>query len=232
MALMDPVELANLVQRLRDGDDSVAEEIILEFRGLARSLSRHAVARHPERADDIRAAATLGLVQAVRWARERMYDNNIGPYITTTVRSFIRRYLEQDHMIRIPKDEWKRMIEALQLDELDDWERMRAQKTFYTAFLVISPSSDDGSFLEETPALAVDDKDMSTIRDICDYLRLSYYEMELVHRRMENYTLDEIAAILNKGKTTIYDDIKRIQNRYRIVQRAHPNLPAPPPEVL
>ncbi len=232
VTLMDAEELETLVQTLRDGDDSVREEIILEFQGLARSLARHAVARHPQRADDIRAAAAFGLVQAVCWARERMYNNCIGPYITTTVRRFIRDFLERDHMIRVPRKEWMKMIKELDLENLDDWERMRVERTFYTAFLVISPSTEDGGgFLEETPSLAVDDKDMSTIRDICDHLRLSIYEAQLIQKRMENYTLDEIALTLRKGKTTIYDDLKRIQRRYRIIQRTHPNLPTPPPEV-
>ena len=231
VTLMDAVELETLVQALRDGDDSVRDEIILEFQGLARSLARHAVARHPQRADDIRAAAVFGLVQAVCWARERMYNNYIGPYITITVRRFIRDFLERDHMIRVPRKEWMKMIKELDLEELDDWHRMRVERTFYTAFLVISPSTDEGSFLEETPSLAVDDKDMSTIRDICDHLRLSYYEAELIQKRMENYTLDEIALTFRKGKATIFDDLRRIQRRYRIIQRTHPNLPAPPPEV-
>lgn len=232
MALMDATKLETLVQALRDGDDSVKEEIILEFRGLARSLARHAVARHPRCADDIRSAAAFGLVQAVNWAQARMYNNYIGPYITTTVRRFIRDYLEQNHTIRVPRKEWMKMIERLNLEDLDDWERMRAEKTFYTAFLVISPSTDDGgSFLEESPSLAVDDKDMTTIRDICDYLRLSAYELQVVQKRMENYTFEEIAQCFGRGNKTIQDDLKRIQRRYRIIQRAHPNLPTPPPEV-
>jgi len=232
-ATVDETELTELVQQLRDGDNSVSESIIIHFLGLARSLSRHAVIRHPHKTDDIRAAAIFGLVQAVRWAPLRMYDNRIGPYITTTVRRFIREFLERDHIIRVPKDEWAKMVERLNLEELNDYEREKAlrelkiiQHVFQTCDYGDDYSSGDGDFIGSRAF--VFDEETIIVEDMKRYLKLTYFERCVLDFRMQGYTLKEVGAKLSKSDVAIHNTLKKLQLRYRIIQRAHPTLPEPP----
>lgn len=233
---MDETELESLVQQLRNGDDSVSERIIIHFLGLARSLSRHAVARHPERADDIRSVAAMWLVQAVRQASRRMYNNSIGPYITTTVRLGIREFLQRDHILRIPKDAWAKKIASLNLDDLDDYEKMKALKELKQNSLVFQASVPDGvggfleDFVEGSPGLSVITFDSNGIivNEMKRFLNLSYFEQAVLDYRMEGYTLKEVGASLNTSDVTIHKTLRKLQERYRTIQRAHPSLPEPP----
>jgi len=233
-ATVDETELAELVQQLRDGDDSVSERIIIHFLGLARSLSRHAVIRHPHKTDDIRAVAIFGLVQAVRWAPLRMYDNHIGPYITTTVRRFIREFLERDRIIRIPKDEWIKMVKRLNLDELDEYQSEKALKELKIIQHVFQTcdygddktSSGDGDFIGSRAFIF--DQENITAQDMKRFLNLTYFERAILDFRMCGYTLKEVGIRLNKSDVTIHKTLRKLQERYRTIQRAHPSLPEPP----
>ncbi len=233
-ATVDETELDNLVQQLRDGDESVSDRIIIHFMGLARSLSRHAVFRHPNSSDDIRAAALFGLVQAVRWAPKRMYNNHIGPYITVTVRRYIREFLEHNHIIRVPKDAWSSMIEALNLDDLEDYEQLKALKELKQVSMVFQASMPDGTgdFLEDFSScersIQIFDLDSITVSEIHKYLKLSYYERAIIDMRIKGHTLHEIGDSLQKSHVSIYNALKKLQERYRTIQRAHPSLPEPP----
>jgi DNA-directed RNA polymerase specialized sigma subunit len=236
---VDETELEALVQQLRDGDDSVSGRIILHFIGLTRSLSRHAVARHPEKADDIRAVAAMWLVKAVRQAPKRMYNNNIGPYITSTVRMGIREYLQRDHILRIPKDAWAKMVESLKLDELDDYLRLKTLRELKKFNMVFQASIPDGrgGFLEDfigvggsqdEQAICHFDQPYLIAKEIRLFLKLTEFENVVLNRRLEGYTLKEIGAQLNTSYVTVHNTLKKIQTRYRTIQRAHPTLPEPP----
>ena len=233
---VDETELESLVQQLRNGDNSVSERIIIHFLGLARSLSRHAVARHPHKIDDIRASAVFGLVQAVRWAPSRMWNNNIGAYINITVRRFIREFLEHDHIIRIPKDEWSKMIEHLKLDELEDSARIKALKELKKCSMVFQASVSDGvggfleDFVEGSPGLSVItfDSDSIIVEDMKRFLKLTYFERAILDFRIQGYTLKEVGARLRKSDVAIHKTLRKLQDRYRLIQRAHPSLPGPP----
>lgn len=89
---IEPERLENLVQRLRGGDRSVANEIICGHLGLAYSIA-NIFTNDEDQRDEVVSAALFGLVQAVEWsASGRLYDNNITPYIYSTMRSFINRH--------------------------------------------------------------------------------------------------------------------------------------------
>lgn len=244
MAVVDEIFLEQLVQRLRDGNNSVSEDIIIHFLGLTKSLSRHATAQHPHKADDIRSVAVYGLVRAVRFAPKKLYNNNIGPYITTAVRNTIREFLQKDHMIRIPKDAWYAMIDALKLDELDDFEGARALKELKRINLVFQASIPDGigGFLEDfvkpewthkfnnrqEAAICCLDSDLLIVQDIRRYLKLNSFEKQILKMRLQRYTLQEIGEMLQRSAVTIHKTLRKLQERYRTIQRAHPTLPEPP----
>lgn len=242
--VMDEIFLEQLVQQLRDGNNSVSKDIIIHFIGLTKSLSRHAIAQHPHKADDIRSVAVYGLVRAVKFAPRKLYDNNIGPYITTAVRNTIREFLQKDHMIRIPKDAWYAMVAALKLDELDEYERERALKELKRNNMVFQASIPDGvgGYLEDfvkpewphkinrrqEAAICCFDTDLYIAQEMQRYLKLNKYEQQIIDMRLQRYTLQEIGETLQRSAVAIHKVIRKLQERYRTIQRAHPTLPEPP----
>jgi hypothetical protein len=96
-----PGRLEELVARLRAGDRGLAGEIIKgHLRPVAGIVAERARSRRT--VDDALGAALLALVQAVHDAPERLYDDNITFYITTSVKYAIRDELARAHVVRVP----------------------------------------------------------------------------------------------------------------------------------
>lgn len=98
---IDPGRLERLVIRLREGDKSVIATIIRGHLRLVASIVGKR-ARNPAKREDAFGAALLALVEAVNNAGERLFDNNITPYITSCVRYAIKESLANDHTVRMP----------------------------------------------------------------------------------------------------------------------------------
>lgn len=234
--VVDEIFLEQLVQQLRDDNDSVSEDIIIHFLGLAKSLSRHAIILHPHKSDDIRAVAVYGLVQAVKFAPRKLYDNNIGPYITTAIRNTIREFLQNDHMIPIQKDAWYRMVAALKLDDLDDYERQKVLREIKKVNMVFQASIPDGAggYLEDftegefSHSVVIFDTDLLTVQEIRCYLKLSNFENQILDMRLQRYTMQEIGDVLQRSPVMIHKILCKLRERYRTIQRAHPTLQEPP----
>lgn len=107
---LDDEALSSLVQKLRDGDDSVKHSIIEGHMRLAMSIVAEFAT--PFRADDLVGEALLGLTQAVEWSGphtidgvdhpSRLHDNNITPYIASTIRRFLRDFISTDRSVFMP----------------------------------------------------------------------------------------------------------------------------------
>jgi len=231
-------ELEALVERLRAGDKSAAEQVIIQAVPLARGLARKYIRFNQEKKEDIYAAAMLGLCQAVDFALQgRLKDNNIGPYINVTVRRFIRTFLEKDHLIHVPKDSWNKMIKSLNLDDMQPYDRMIALRKLKAKFLVFQGSKQkaDGEFLADGRsglAILSHDPDFLTQEEILLKMRLTRFESKLLEMRGQGMTQTEIAEHFSKSQPYINQTLKKLQARYRLVQRAYPEFPEPPEEYV
>ena len=228
----------DLVQRFREGDASVAQEITERHIPLARKLAWRFVSRFPERKSDLIQAAMLGLVQAVYNAPGKLYDNNIGAWINTRVVGAIRDYLAKDHMIPVPKDEWAKMVKSYNLEDLKDRElinalrRLKCRYQVFQASRVHSGSKDQ--FFEDFVtsktgrAVARYDHNLFRFKEIMDMLELTLYERTIIKLRMHSYTLQEIGNFMDCTHSVVLKDLVKIQERYLRLRRRNPSLPEPP----
>jgi len=234
LVTMDNID--TLVQRLRDGDDSVFDEIINLYIPLARRLAQRFVRRFPERRNDLRQVAMLGLVQAVNSAPGKLYNNNIGAWINTRVVGALRDYLAKDHMIPVPKDEWSKMVKSYKLDELRDRDLINALIRLKGRYLVFQASMQlpGGDFVEDFVtsdrgrAVARDDPNPFRCKEIMGMLELTAYERLIIKLRMQSYTLQEIGNFMDCTHSVVLKDLVKIQERYLRLRRRNPSLPGPP----
>lgn len=96
-------DLDKLVDRLRSGDATVKESIILGHLRLAVSLARRMIYHHPDQSMQIMSDAMFGVVAAVERSQEKLRDNNITAYIASSIISKIRNGLEKRFIVRIPR---------------------------------------------------------------------------------------------------------------------------------
>lgn len=110
---IEPTRLEELVTRLREGDETVKEEII--YGHLALSVS---IACRYGKEQELISGAFYGVVYAVNRAGQKLTDNNITAYISSCVHRFVheewmnlRMRLMSDSCIRKNKD--KDLIKVL-----------------------------------------------------------------------------------------------------------------------
>jgi len=100
---LTPEELDYSLQQLLDGDRSQEEILVKHHMGLCISLARKFARRHPNKSEEIEAAALFGLAIAVRRVAEgALHDSGITPYVYSMSKGYIHKFLQADHLIRVP----------------------------------------------------------------------------------------------------------------------------------
>lgn len=202
-------ELEELVIKLRAGDSSVAPRIMQGHIRLACQIAGRYMWAYGRKSDDIICAAMLGIAQAVQWARERMHDNNIAPYITTTVHRHIADYLEKDHLIPIPRSQFRKAIK----EQKDiDFVPLYFQFKPTMADMDNSVAHDDREYDFE-PGI-IDFENALECEDFYAELELTDTERKVINLRIENYTMKEIGEHLGLSKMRISQLINGLQDKF------------------
>jgi DNA-directed RNA polymerase specialized sigma subunit len=111
------------------GDEETRNRIIRNYIALvigmagncARRLNRHQMLDVTDRTDELASVGLTALTQAVVWCGphlnandefepSRLRDNNIEPYIKSTVRSWMRRAIAEDRVVGIPGRTFRKKI--------------------------------------------------------------------------------------------------------------------------
>lgn len=189
--LTDEVLTAKVAEYRHTRSIVLRDEIIESHIRLALTLAGRFMTRHPRRKDDLISASLLGLTQAVEWAPDRLYDNNITPYICITVIRFLRDYVQQDHVITVERRALKagmmegmKVIPYMQPYEADDRDEENYQ---------------DGGYFDVTPAVY----DLDDNQELFNYLNDNPTTEYIMTCLTEGYTYQEIADDLCLSKQRI-----------------------------
>ncbi len=95
-------ELLKLVQRLRNGDATIIDDVILQYLPLTISIVGRYVASFPTKSDDLMGVAALTLTKAVQKFPLVAENDNLAAYITGMLHGKIGHFLqEEDHTIQV-----------------------------------------------------------------------------------------------------------------------------------
>ena len=147
---------------------------------------------------------------AVREAPEKLYNNLITPYIASKVRSKIREFLERDHLVHIPRDEFRRLIEKHQ-----DISFVPLYFRSDTAYV-----DTDGDYRREdfggiAELSTIEYHEALETEAILQELGVTDREKEIIRLRLENQTMEEIAKQLDMTAPNVYYCLERIQKKWR-----------------
>ena len=210
-----PETLDRLVARLREGDRSVANQIIIgHLRMVMAILASH---RSRAKASDVEGAAFLALVEAVNDAcpytdqygeyhESVLYDNNITAYITTTVKYAIKDEYGRSHIVRVPPRTIRHKIsEGEQFEDLVPGQSVsidaavEANSNFVMPFF-IPIARPEFPPLEFTEILS-----KSIENEI---------ERAIIKYRSESYGYEEIGPKVGLGKTRVGQIMEKIEARF------------------
>jgi len=193
-------EVIALVQQLRaTGDKDARDKLIASHMPLAAWVARRYAYHHPNRTEDILSAGFLGLTQAVDWAAVRLKDDHITPYISVTVKRFIRDFIEADSLMPIPRKTFKKMqVKGEQVPFFAPVESCQADEENYIP----------ADITENTPSI-VDDR---TPDELLAHIIRDDRDQVIVDLLMEEYTMQEIGDELDISKqrvSMLVADIRR-----------------------
>jgi len=200
-----------MVQDVRNGHKQAANQIILLHLPMAKRISK-SIARHhmPSRKPGIEGAGLLGVVVAVKRAPMVMYNNIISPYIATHVRKEIQEFLEHDHLVHIPRGEFKKLIEK--------HENINFIPLYYRstpAYVDDSGEYRGGDFEHLAKCSVTQYHDDVEIADTLQAIKATEYEKKIVMLRLKNYTLEEIGNRLGTSAVTIHNYLIQLQKKWR-----------------
>jgi RNA polymerase sigma factor (sigma-70 family) len=207
---IEPTILQDLVAKLRAGDASVGPTIIGGHMRLCMSVVAKYAHKYPYITDDLVGAAMYGLVQAVDWAKERMYDNNITPYIHQTCERFVREFVEDRLPIRIPRNTYSDMKQDRDafvplINSLS--QKFDEDNPEYSAEYMNEPES---RMVEENPIL---------FEELLESLALPARDKIIVDMLMDGYSLQEVANYFGESKQLVSLWKQKIGNQ--ILRRSH-----------
>ena len=218
-----------MIPRLRAGDHSVKDKIIIELIPLARIAASKYARLFKEKQADIYAQAMLGLVQAVAWASEgRLKDDNIEPYVWVTVKRFVFDLIRQDHVIVVPAYVRESFLKELKKEEpsLNRFERRERFEELLKKYIVttgiLDKLNDDDETIQD--ALLVEDDDIPGLRELYRMLTLSKREAIVLEYLIQGFTLREICTLTAKSLGSITYSINKIREKYRLIQVRNPGV--------
>ena len=226
-------EVDELVSRALEKDATVVPDLIDAHIEFTYRVAIPFIRRYPYKSKDIICSAFYGLVQGCQWAADgRLYDRNIEPYIATTIRRYIRDFLEHDFLIPIPRREFAKRMNT---EDLDVFIKRTNTGKFAMpqnpiAFIEHIPiihsldvdhQSDDIDWNLEIP---VNDTPIDAMDDLMIKLGLDDKEIDIINKRIEGYTLQEIGEevkLTPRGVKFIIDGVKRKLHKLGLTAVCH-----------
>lgn len=209
------------IEAYRENGDEATRKLLIESHimlaigmagNYARRLSRHRNLDVAERTDELASVALTALTQAVTWSgphlsktgefeTSRLRDNNITPYIKTTVRSWLLRAIDRDPATGMPgrtrRAKAAKGVEVttqhvISIDEMND----EARAGMYTIPLA----------RREEPTLEFE--------EALDLAILTDRERRVIDLRREGHTYASIADLLGLSVSLIGKIVAPVEERF------------------
>ena len=201
-------ELTDFVKRLKEGDTSATEPIILGHLGLTIQIVGRYVSYFPLKSDDLMSVASLALTEAVHKFAGLQHDNITG-YIVGTIHGRISDYLkEEDHTVKISSHGRK---QALAKAKEEDSEVVFTKS--YNIEFITNDKIQGARHMSRISYSVSDELEYAEIIEKCNFTR---FEFLVYERLMEGMKETDIAKELHYSKQRIWqikkDLIKKIKH--------------------
>lgn len=200
--LPDDVMLLKIKQ-LRTGDDSVRDEIILQYMHLAIHIVTKYVTYFPQKYDDLMSVATVSLVTAVSRFHGIAKDDNLGAYIRTCLHGEIARFIQQeDHTIQITTRGFEKAVKKASDDKISVASCLPQTKSIESNSNNSEVSKDNLLFLSPNLSTTDDNTDVE-INEILLKCNFTRFEMLVYERLIQGMDGADIARELGYSKQRI-----------------------------
>ena len=208
-------ELWNLVSKLRSGDWSVAELIVESHLKLTTSIASEYAVYFPRLEDDLVAESWLLVVEAVNSAANKLYDDNITPYINSTVRRGLCKflYMVSENAQSTVSDRKQRILESGGSDE-------DVKELYRSVFNRHEPLVFDTDEGRQTIEIECRNNHNVALREIIRLLPTNLLQTRVLELRSQGYTFQEIAEKTGFCLRTVNKAIHDMEDRFESTHRS------------
>lgn len=197
---VDEELLDKRVTALRAGDMSQVQPICVSMLRFVMGLVTNFA--HERRIDDLVGTALLALVESVTDAPNKLHDNNLMPYLTTSICFRLKDFIQGDHQIRMPG----RTLRAFQAQGIEVKLAKNEADSSDAAFNCSEAYHRPAVARPEVPSLDFIEQIQNVIK--------SDIERDFVNIRAQNHTLIETAAMMNVSVGYVHGIKKRLARRF------------------
>lgn len=175
--------LEETVQRFRSGDSSVRDELIISLIPTALTIASRVSRKNPRRADDLISTALYHLVLSVDAFPAVGIDNNIAAYVAKRVKCETLSCLSEHSVVK------KRTL----------FRKLKKGEIVESIFEILESDR------------VVDDCQYDT--DKRDFIEVMFNkeEIKILQYRLDGYTNEEIAKIVNVSESYVQNRVQEIQ---------------------
>lgn len=222
----DPALLESWVAAYRSGASTYRKLIISAHLHLTASIAVNMAKRYSRLhiVDELVAEANLHLVQAVEDAPTALHDNNITPYITSTVRHRLHDFISRDRSVFMPGRTFRYKAAHGELVDSDNLEATTVGVIGMTALIeadkVDRTSGDaDGEFYHihrpnyHVPEAPPDDTSLE-FEEAMTLAVVDDQERRIIDLRLEGYKYRDMESVLGLKRSRISEIVGKVKARF------------------
>jgi DNA-binding CsgD family transcriptional regulator len=191
-------EIGLLIDSAIKGDTDAPKKIFEHYSEAAKKIANYYAKRYPRKRHDLQCVAMAGLFHCVRKLCDgHLTHSEYDKYVKVTVRGHIRRHIETDTLIPVPRHVYKVMLENSETP--------------------VQVLSQDETFLKGTKPCC--ESIELSFADCYTILDTTPKEQKILALRMAGYTLSEVACELKCGTSSVHRTLEDLKIKYLIASR-------------
>ena len=205
-------ELLDAVKKLKTGDPSAVEPLVLTHLGLTIQIVGRYVSYFPHKTDDLMGTATMSLVESVNKFSFVAKDDNITGYIVSCIHGSLARFVrEQDHTIQISTRGFEKAVTKAKQENVQVSNFLAQTWNIDALTRGESEQRQEDNFIENISKY--DDATSIEIEEIIVKCNFTRFEYLILQKLMQGVKETDIAKELNYSKQRISQVKKIIANK-------------------
>lgn len=222
----DPVQMAGWVASYRSGAVMYRKLIISAHLHLVASIAAGMARRYNRlhMVDELVGEANLHLVQAVEDAPQALHDDNITPYITSTVRHRLHDFISEDRIVFMPGRTFRHKVAEGEIGDGDALDRATIAVISITAVVEAdklgrSDGNADGEFYHvpyhnyHVPEAPPNDTSME-FEEALTLAIVDETERKVIDLRLEGYKYRDMEEVLGLKRSRISEIVGNVRRRF------------------
>ncbi len=211
--------LEQLVIKLRKGDKSTINPIIEGHMRLGVSIAGRYGYKYPTKIDDLIGVMQLALTYSTRIAKYKLTNNVITPYLVSRIHSALLRFIEDDHIVKVPGRTVRYYFEKgdVRLETLPMQTKM-CENSGEGNHEDIMDNGNNSSFNNDgyiyVPQIFNEELKIVDLNEVIDKVTRGYIEKRVIELRAKGYSYEDISPQVGCSVSKISIIVRTVEEKF------------------